>query len=131
MYLKYKERNLQLNQFLSISLSVTKACIILSIFHSSLMIVTDSKTDRKSSRDDCCTRDRDRQMENPCGKIADRLWLVGLESYEIHCVHKKLISLYFGHNYLKFSSNSISKVSFKICSVWGFQNWPYFWNLAK
>ena len=36
---------------------------------------------------------------------------------DIHCVHKKLVSLYFGHNFLKSSPNSKSKVSFRICSV--------------
>ena len=44
---------------------------------------------------------------------------------EIHRVHKKTRKFVFWPN-----SKSI-RVSFEICSFWGFQNWPNFWYLAK
>ena len=43
----------------------------------------------------------------------------------------KFRNFVFGNNYLNSSPNSKSKVSFEICSFWGFQTWPYFWYLAK
>ena len=57
-------------------------------------------------------------------KTFDPFWIYTVST-------KKLDSLFFGNISASTRPNSKSKVSFKICLFWGFQNCHYFWYLAE
>ena len=54
--------------------------------------------------------------------VDTRFQLKESQNYTYTVSAKEVWSLYFCHNYLKFSSNSKSKISFKICMFSAFQN---------
>ena len=70
-------------------------------------------------------------LPNRCIRFSWHQSIANILTLKYRVSTKKVASLFFGNISIKSSPNVKRKVSFEICSFWGFQNCPWFSILAK